>query len=317
MPHSILPRYTDPLLISAAHHRWTGLSGEGSRKHWIRRCCISSAVRVCVCVWGERLTVCAHPCSVSGERSLIQQYSAENITGAISSTTLLLISLIIILLTYCTAICFLQLERSYCKLRTSFSSVCFPSESPRSPSLCIFNNASHPHNVASCVLFVLLKRSKLLTANLFTSAITRLLELSLTREIWPSTPDARLQYPAATVCCLLTPAPHMHLAFSSVLKGTLTNLGKFHLFFTFLFLIPLVKHTNQQPRTGKQRGVSIWISNDFCEAARCPETRRMCLYETRREGIDMIHVLLSFFVFFKDVCWIAKVEVTLTVLTKC
>lgn len=177
MPHSILPRYTDPLLISAAHHRWTGLYGEGSRKHWIRRCCISSAARACVCVCRERLTVCAHPCSVSGERSLIQQYSAENITGAISSTALLLISLIIILLTYCTAICFLQLERSYCKLRTSFSSVCFPSESPCSPSLCIFNNASHPHTVASCVLFVLSKISKLLTAYLFTSAITGLLEL--------------------------------------------------------------------------------------------------------------------------------------------
>lgn len=111
--------------------------------------------------------MCAHPCSVSGERSLIQQYSAENITGAISSTTLLLISLIIILLTYCSAICFLQLERSYCKLRTSFSSVCFPSESPRSPSLCIFNNASHPHNVASCILFVpSLKKIKIINCKL-------------------------------------------------------------------------------------------------------------------------------------------------------
>lgn len=58
MPHSILPRYTDPLLISAAHHRWTGLYGEGSRKHWIRRCCISSAARACVCVCVERGWLC-------------------------------------------------------------------------------------------------------------------------------------------------------------------------------------------------------------------------------------------------------------------
>lgn len=97
---------------------------------------------LCLCV-GERVSEGAHPCGVSGERSLIQLYSAEDITGAISSAALPLISLIIILLTYCTAICILRLDRSHCKLRTSFSAVpCFPSPGPHPPR-CGFPVLSH------------------------------------------------------------------------------------------------------------------------------------------------------------------------------
>lgn len=130
---------------------------------------------LCLCV-GERVSEGAHPCGVSGERSLIQLYSAENITGAISSAALPLISLIIILLTYCTAICILRLDRSHCKLRTSFSAVpCFPSPGPHPPR-CGFPVLSHiqdaththTHNMVSCALSALLKLSKLLTFHLFT-----------------------------------------------------------------------------------------------------------------------------------------------------
>lgn len=76
--------------------------------------------------------LCVYTRSFSRERSLIPYYSTENITGAISSAALPLISLIIILLTYCTAICILQLERTYCQLWNSFLRVYFPSPSPHS-----------------------------------------------------------------------------------------------------------------------------------------------------------------------------------------
>lgn len=77
----------------------------------IKSVCVGGCVQVCV---REREWWCAHPWGVSGERRFIQQNSAVNIRGAISSSALPLIGLIIILLTYCTDICILPLQRSLC-----------------------------------------------------------------------------------------------------------------------------------------------------------------------------------------------------------
>ena len=125
--------------IPAVCLSWTVLCRGGWRKCQISRCstwsaicvCVLSYVSLCVCVC-VCVCHCSQPCGVSGEGSLIRRYCAENITGAISSAALPLIGLIIILLTYCTAICIPRLERPYCKLRTSFSTV-FPLPAPAHP----------------------------------------------------------------------------------------------------------------------------------------------------------------------------------------
>lgn len=101
----------------------------------------------------EREKPCAHPCGVSGGRNLLHQYVAWHITGAISSAALPLISFIIILLTYCTAICILRLQRSYCKPRTLFSNFLF--------SLSLSNIVSHPGRNSHCPICTV-KRIKII-----------------------------------------------------------------------------------------------------------------------------------------------------------
>lgn len=91
-------------------------------------------LRVCVFV-SEGSCLSAHPCRVSGENSPIQQYSAGYIRGAISGTMLSLISLLIILLTYCTAVCLVDLKKSYCKLRTSLYTCLLSFFSLQAPSV--------------------------------------------------------------------------------------------------------------------------------------------------------------------------------------
>lgn len=132
---------------------------------------ISTAVKVCVCL-------CVPVPVASLERGLIQPYSAVNIMGAISSAALFdrvnshsshLVS----------AICILRMEKSYCKVRTLFSSFCFLSPSPLPPSLLTLSHTYvgfqycltfgiRPTQWLSCVLFTLLKLSKSLTLCLFT-----------------------------------------------------------------------------------------------------------------------------------------------------
>lgn len=62
-----------------------------------------------------------------------------------------------------------------------------------------------------------------------------------------------VQHPESIVSSCLPPSNSiMHLVFSVMLKGTLTNLGKFHFFLSFLFLslLLLLTHTldQHQPR---------------------------------------------------------------------
>lgn len=78
----------------------------------IKRC-----VGVCACV----CVSVPIPIVASREPGVILQSGAGIIRGAISSAALPLIGLIIIPLTYCTAICAPQLQRLPCKLRSSFS----------------------------------------------------------------------------------------------------------------------------------------------------------------------------------------------------
>lgn len=110
------------LLITVAHQRWTGLYGGGwgikeesdkSMLHTKRRVSVCACVHVCVSV--------PIPVVASREPGVILQSGAGIIRGAISSAALPLIGLIIIPLTYCTAICAPQLQRLPCKLRSSFS----------------------------------------------------------------------------------------------------------------------------------------------------------------------------------------------------
>lgn len=190
--HSVSLSISSEAILSnhVEHQRWTVLYKGGSKKSQI----IQAAYEVCACAWWR-----AHPCGDPGERSLIQQYRAETIKGAISSSVLTLIGLIIILLTYCPAICILLFQRSYCKMRTSF-----PVISLYEPPFCLYEGFQYclasrmiTHRMW-CDVPLFGAPFKSLTLHLFTiKYIThhdRVLFLAFNyREIWLGTHEA-LQY---------------------------------------------------------------------------------------------------------------------------
>ena len=271
----------------AACLRWTVLCRGGWRKSRISRCCTWSAICVCVCVCVcvcHRVFLCvchcSQPCGASGEGRLIRRHCAENITGAISSAALPLIGLIIILLTYCTAICILRLERPYCKLRTSFSKV-FPLRAPAHPpspshvclSVWVSSSVSYPgwnpHHVSVTwpfFFFSLVKTIKIIYPALVYNAAFIITGRFLTfnyRQIWLSSHDAPSCSFHAALCCLPPSSSTEAFKVYRYTEGQLDE-GKFQYFLTFScfpLLLWQVHKTWQYPKW-------LWWQNCLVQISR-------------------------------------------------